>query len=114
MAFILAAPIMNLAYDRMSKTRMKGDGSEMLPDFMVTLYNMGGKDGVALLLIITGVTILVAGHFWQQIKTQSTGTAHSSSSGNAVAQLLRESSADEPEQAPPTSGQMVMKTGKYF
>jgi hypothetical protein len=110
MGFILAAPVMNLAYDRMSKTRIQGDGSEMLPEFLATLYNMGGKTGVTILLSSIGVTILILGQLWQQLRSVKT----SCSSRSSVPQALRDKSADEPAEAAPAPGHMSLKTGKYF
>ena len=112
MGFILTAPLMNLGYDRMSKTRLSGDGSEILPSFLVTLYNMGGKMGVTLFLIAIGVMILIFGQVWQRLKWRSVEAFDST--GDQVPYALRDSSTEEPAEVTTTPGHMALQTRKYL
>jgi hypothetical protein len=112
MGLIITAPIMNLAYDRMSKARLKGDGSEMLPEFLATLYNFGGTTGVTLLLVAIGVAVLIFGHLRQQLRSQSVVVSHSV--GKSAPHAHCDSPADESQPVATASGHMVLQTRKYL
>jgi hypothetical protein len=107
MAFILAAPIMNLGYERLFKARLGGNGSEVMPEFLATLYNVSGQQGVTLILLAIGVTILVFGHLRQRARTWSLRTSY------VVPESLRDTSTDEPSSVT-ASGHMVLQTRKYL
>jgi hypothetical protein len=112
MSFIVAAPLMNLAYDRMSKRRLTGDGSEMLPSFLATLYDESGKFGVSLFLIGTGASILFLGYLWQSMKRRNFVVPESE---NSVPRTIRhESSPDAPVEVAGAPGQMTLQTRKYL
>jgi hypothetical protein len=89
MAFLIAAPLMNLAYDRMVSKRLGGDGSEILPSFLANLYDQGGKTGVTLTLLAIGVVILLFGFLRQNIRGHwGSSTAESANTANATGQLV--------------------------
>jgi hypothetical protein len=94
MGFILAAPMMNLAYSRLFKARISGNGSERPPEELAFLYNLGGPTGVAMLLIATGVAILILGQMRQVLR--------------------RPRSPDASDQSTSGPGQMALQTRKYF
>jgi hypothetical protein len=112
LGFFLAAPIMNLGYDRMSKTRLSGDGSEILPSFFVTLYNTGGKMAVSLFLVAVGVTILIVGQLWQGLRRRPVEAF--GSTADLLPQSPRDSSVEEPAPVTAVSGRVVLQTQKYL
>jgi hypothetical protein len=111
MGFILAAPLLNFAYDRMTKARIGGDGSEVLPESLAALYNLGGKLGVTLSLVLIGLTILGSGALWQRMKRQR---AEALRAAEDAAQDPFHTGSDSSEQGAPLHGQLVLQTRKYF
>lgn len=110
MGLMLTAPVMNLAYDRMSKARLSGDGSEMLPSFLATLYDGGGKMAVTLTLFALGAAILIFGHIRQGKRQFVEGSADEN-----LPHLPRsESSPDNPQEVGGVPGQMALQTRKYL
>jgi hypothetical protein len=94
MGLIFTAPVMNLGFTRLVKTRLKGDGSEILPEFLTTLYNAGPM-GVTLFFVATGVVILLLGYLWQQHKSRAV-------------------EVEESARGASPSGQIALQTQKYL
>jgi hypothetical protein len=108
MGLMLTAPVMNLAYDRMSKARLSGDGSEMLPSFLATLYDGSGKLGVTLTLFAFGAAVLIFGYLRQ-------GKKRRFSDENSLPHLPpRESSPGDQQEVVAMPGQMALQTRKYL
>jgi hypothetical protein len=112
MGFIFSAPILNLAYDRLHNARKHGDGSEVMPEFLATIYNLVGPTGVTLVLVTVGVAVLTFAFLRQRSRNRSVKV--SSAAGSWAPRATRDSSADEPEQAPTGAGQMSLQTRKYL
>jgi|GEM_PF-4008296 len=61
MGLIVASIFLNFGYDRLVGNRLKGDGSEQLPQFLATLYDTGGKQGVTIFFVAIGLAIILFG-----------------------------------------------------
>lgn len=112
MGCIFSAPILNLAYDRLHNARKHGDGSEVMPEFLATIYNMVGPTGVTLVLVTVGVAVLTFAFLRQRSRNRSVKV--SPPAGHWGSHPPRDSAAAEPEQAPTGAGQMSLQTRKYF
>ena len=112
MGFIFTAPLMNLAYDRLHNARKHGDGSEVMPEFLATVYNAVGPTGVTLFLVVVGVAVLTFGYLRQRSRSWSVKV--SPAAGNSMPHATRDSSADQPDQVPTGAGQMALQTRKYL
>jgi hypothetical protein len=111
LGFILTAPLMNLGYERMTKSRLSGNGSEVMPEFMVSLYNTGGRSGVTLFFVTIGGSLLLFALLRQRPKSRP---VEPSSARNGAPRVYHESSPNEPGPVATASGQMVLQTRKYL
>lgn len=105
LALIVAAPVLNIAYDRLAER-----AATTLPSFVVQAYEMSGKLGVTMLLVTAGLSIIIVGLVAQKGRPRRT----SSQRVGRSTPYFPTPGPDTPLPEVSSSGTVILRTQKYL